>query len=97
MAYTITPSLGANLNYVGALPYYDAGRAAPSPALGSKVIGSDGHTYVFVVASANIAAATAVIITEPAMTAAAGAGTFSTQTALPVLSGQYFWARANAQ
>lgn len=97
MPYQITPSLGIELEYVGGLPYYDNGRSTPSPALGSKVVGTDGHEYVFVQASANVAAATAVIVTEPAMTIAAGAGPYSTQTGRAVLSGQYSWVRSNAQ
>ena len=95
MSNNITPSLGMDINYVGALPYYDTGKSVPSPALGTKVIGSDGHTYVKVKASADVAASTAVLITEPAMTIAAGAGTYSTQ-GTAVLSGQYCWVRSNA-
>lgn len=95
MPFNITPSLGTDLNYVGAKPFYDANFSVPSPKLGSKVVGDDGHDYVFVSASANIAANTAIIITEPAMTAAAGAGPFSTQATAPT-SGQFFWARSNA-
>lgn len=95
MAFNITPSLGADLDYVGAKPYYDANFGVISPKLGSKLVGDDGHARVLVQASANIAANTAIIITEPAFTAAAGAGIFST-SGTAVLNGQYFWARANA-
>jgi hypothetical protein len=97
MPFQITPSLGIELEYVGGLPYYDAGRPTASPQLGAKVIGNDGHEYVWTVASANVAAATAVIITEPGMTIAGGAGPYSTQTGRAVLSGQYSWVRSNAQ
>lgn len=97
MPFQITPSLGVELEYVGAIPYYDTGKATPSPQLGAKVIGSDGHEYVWTLASANVAAATAVIVTEPAMTIAAGAGPYSTQAGRAVLSGQYSWVRSNAQ
>lgn len=96
MPYSITPSVGIDLKYVGAKPYYDGNSPTPTPKLGTKVVGDDGHNYVFVQASANINASTAIVITEPAMTAAAGAGAFSTQ-GTAVTSGQYFWARANAQ
>lgn len=95
MPFNITPSLGINLDYVGGLPHYDANQAAPSPKLGSKVVGDDGHDYVFVKASAAVAASTAVTITEPAFTAAGGAGGFTTPaTAVPI--NQYFWARKTA-
>ncbi len=96
MAYGISTHLGINLNYVGGKPYYDMNFGVMSPALGTKVVGNDGHSYILVQASANIAAATAIVITEPAMTAAAGAGTYSTQTGQAPTTGQYFWARANA-
>lgn len=96
MAYNITPSLGVDLDYVGGMPYYDANQAAPSPKLGSKVVGDDGHDYVWVKASAGVAANTAVTITEPAFTAAGGAGGFTTPATKAVANGQYFWARKTA-
>lgn len=95
MAYGIEHFLGVDLDYVGGLPYWDQGRAAPSPKPGTKAMGDDGHAYVLVQASAGIAANTAVIITEPAFTAAGGGGSYSTQ-GTAVTSGQYFWARSNA-
>lgn len=75
-----------------------------SPVVGTKEVGDDGHDYVWVKASATIAAAaspgTQVTITEPAMTAASGAGGFyapnSTNVPGGVPSGSYFWARKGA-
>lgn len=99
MPFAITPSLGADLEYNDGLPYWDAGRGVPSPQLGVAVVGDDGHLYKWVQASATIAAAsapgTAVTITEPAQTAAAGAGGFNAPIA-GVASGEYFWARKTA-
>lgn len=96
MAYHITPSVGIDLTYNStALPYGDRDSGIPSPALGTKVIGSDGHEYVFVEASEAIAADTAITITEPEMAAAAGAGDYKTQGEA-VASGAYFWARKTA-
>lgn len=99
MAFNTTPVLGVDLDYNGPLPYHDTGKPAPSPKLGTKVIGDGGHEHVFVQASANISAAgapgTAVAITEPAFTAAAGAGGFNAPVA-GVTSGNYFWARRTA-
>lgn len=70
-----------------------------SPVVGTREPGDDGHDYIFVRASATIAAAaapgTAVTITEPAFTAAAGAGGFTAPPA-GVASGAYFWARKTA-
>lgn len=94
MPNRITPSLGPDLNYVGGKPWFDTNASTISPAIGTKVIGNDGRHYVLVQASAGITANTAIVITEPAMTAAAGAGTYSTQATAPT-TGQYFWARAN--
>lgn len=95
MAYSTSHHLGININYVGAKPWYDINGSTMSPAVGSKVAGNDGHTYVLVTASAGIAPSTAIVITEPAMTAAGGAGAYSTQ-GTAVLTGQFFWARSNA-
>lgn len=95
MAYHITPSVGVDLDYNSTdLPYNDRDSGAPTPALGTKVVGSDGHDYVFVQASAAVTAETAVIITEPAFTVAAGAGAYSTQGDA-VAQDAYCWVRAN--
>jgi len=67
-----------------------------SPVVGTREVGNDGYQYLWVKASADIAAAgspgTQVSITEPAMTAATGAGGYYAPVA-GVTSGQYFWAR----
>lgn len=77
-----------------------------SPRLGSKVVGSDGHSYILLQASAAIAAAAApgtqVAVTEPAFTAAAGTSTpavyapNSTIAPSGVPSGAFFWGRFGA-
>jgi hypothetical protein len=95
--FRATPQLGPNLTQV--LPtggvWYDP-KNIPSPKVGTKEDGDDGHAYVFVQASSAIAAAaspgTAIVVTEPAFTAAAGAGSFYAPIA-GVPSGAYFWAR----
>lgn len=108
MAFRITPSLGPGLETV--IPanqvWFDIPGAMTliSPRLGSAVVGSDGHTYVLVQASAAIAAAaspgTQVTITEPAFTAAAGAGGFyapdSSVAPAGVPDDGFFWARKGA-
>lgn len=91
MAYAITPSIVPGLDYVGPKPYDDVNSPGPTPALGTKVVGSDGRDYIWVQASAAIATAgTEVIITEPAFTVAAGAGGFDT-LADGVQDGDYLW------
>lgn len=97
MAYSITPSLGApvsiNDGAIGApLGYWDTGSGKGSPGLGSVVKGSDGHDYILALASANVASNAVVILTEPAMTFATGAGAWTAPTVTGgVLSGQQAW------
>ena len=96
MAFRITPSLGPDVEQIGP-HYFDAGQPGASYQLGSKVVGSDGHDYVYVQASAAIAATpttgTEITITEPAFTAATGAGGFFTPPGVAIASGQRFHAR----
>lgn len=85
--YNITPSTGVPLTQT---------HKEPMVQPGSKVVGLDGHDHVYVRNStaASIAAATAVTITEPAFTIAAGAGGFTTNVAVP--AGEYGWVRKTA-
>lgn len=78
MAYSITPSLGVDLSFVGANTYNETG--APTPAIGTVVKGNDGHDYIFAKASAAIASAAVCTLTEPAMTMATGAGAWTAPT-----------------
>lgn len=109
MAFRTTPQLGPQLDdvYTG-LPYWDLGLgigspgagAAPSPKLGTRETGSDGHDYIWVQASAEIASAsgngTQVIVDEPAFTAAAGSGGWYAPPGVTIADEQYFWARKGA-
>ena len=69
--------------------YWDNGRThrptgVPlySPQLGTTILGTDGHAWTFAKASAAVASSgTVVILTEPAMTFATGAGAYTTRTA----------------
>lgn len=93
MAYRITPSLGPDLEQHALQNYWDLGYTTPTYALGSKVIGSDGHEYVYVKAAANIASAgTDVLINETTWVATAGAGTYETPVA-SILADEFFHAR----
>lgn len=87
MAFNITPSLGMDFDRVDTTPAF---------RVGNKVVGNDGHSYVYVLASGAIAAAAApgtqVAITEPAFTAATGAGGWYAPVA-GVASGSYAWVR----
>jgi hypothetical protein len=81
MPFNITPSLGANLNKTDGLkPFYDANFSTPSPQLGSMLKGNDGHDYIWAQASAAVASGATVVLTEPAMTFATGAGAWTAPT-----------------
>lgn len=101
MAFNITPSLGVDLANDGALsgaspsvalPYYGAVSGFISPKLGSKIIADDGHEYILAQASAAVASNAVVILTEPAMTFATGAGAWTAPTITGgVANGSYAW------
>lgn len=93
MVFRITPSLGPDLEQHDTQFYWDLNSDTPTYALGSKVIGSDGHDYVLVEAAANLATiGTDVTINETTWVATAGAGGFETPIA-GILAGEYFHAR----
>ena len=95
--FRTNPSLGPNLHQIveDGEVWFDV-PTRMSPKVGDTSYGDDGHLYVLVRASAVIAAAAApgteVTITEPAMTAATGAGGFFAPVA-GVADDAYFWAR----
>jgi hypothetical protein len=92
MAYTITPSLGADINYSKLVkPFYDANAATMSPALGTVVKATDGHDYVLAQASGTVSSGANVVLTEPAMTFAAGAGSWNAPAVTGIISGSYAW------
>lgn len=88
----INPTLGVNLGaiYPPADPFYNE-----LPGLGTVVRGRNGRMYVLAQASANIADNTAVILTEPGMTIAAGAGTWTTRSGA-LSTGDRAWIESNA-
>jgi hypothetical protein len=110
--FRTTPQLGPQLDDVfTGMPYWDlyqvtdgatvvGGISSPSYKLGNKEVGNDGHDYIWVQASANIASAsgngTQVLIDEPAFTAAAGSGGWYAPPGVAITSGQYFHARKGA-
>lgn len=107
--FRTTPQLGPQLDDVfTGLPYWDGAlgiqnadaTVSPSYKLGNKEVGSDGHDYIWVKASADIASAsgngTQVVVDEPAFTAAAGSGGWYSIPGVAITSGQYFHARKGA-
>lgn len=101
--FRTTPQLGPQLDDVfTGLPYWDDTGAITEPSyrLGNKEVGNDGHDYIFVKASADIASAsgngTQVVVDEPAFTAAAGSGGWYAPPGVAITEGQYFHARKGA-
>lgn len=113
--FRTTPQLGPQLDdvFVG-LPYWDltgiqgvtalsapvSGVTSPSYRLGNKEVGNDGADYLWVQASADIAAGgsggTELAITLPGFTAAAGTQGWFAPPSLAVAEGSYFHARRGA-
>lgn len=105
--FRTTPQLGPQLDDVfDGLPYWDlalnpnATDVTASYKLGNVERGNDGGEYVWVKASADIAATattgTQVTITFPAYTVATGAGGWYSPPGVAVPSGAYFHARRGA-
>lgn len=96
--FRITPSLGPDLHQSETQFYWDtitdptnAGKASYQP--GSKVIGNDGHEYVFVKSDAVFAAAAGVSINETTWVASADASDPTHTAPVAVASGEWFHAR----
>lgn len=87
MAFAIDGTLGVDLNRID---------DAAAFKLGLQVTADDGHDYIYVRASAAIAASTVVVVTDPAFTAAAGAGAWTTVAGQAPAINQYFWAKRTA-
>lgn len=111
MPFRTSPNLGPQIDdvFVG-LPYWDlggntvngvaTGLTEPSYRLGNPEFGSDGHVYIWVRASAAIAATantgTQVTLTEPAFTVATGSGGYWTPPGVAIPNGAYFHVRKGA-
>lgn len=109
--FRTTPQLGPQLSDAfKTLPYWDMhlgvggatpGVGEPSYRLGDVERGNDGGEYIWVRASAAIAATantgTQVTITYPAYTVATGAGGFYTPAGVAIPSGGYVHVRRGAR
>lgn len=105
--FRITPSLGPGLLAVDTEFYWDqiskrVGEATPVVSFqqGSSCLGNDGHTYVLVkTTGAAIASGATVVLTEPAMTVATGAGAYTapvTTGAVTIPVGSFIHVRRTA-
>jgi hypothetical protein len=85
-----------NIGFDQLAKYRDDGLLNRPPfALGTKMFGRDGHDWIFGRATAAITANTASVLTEPAMTFAAGAGAW-TSPAFALVLNDYAWFRKTA-
>lgn len=89
----ITPSAGIDTSKV--FTSADNFLYKKLPALGTLVRGQNGRMYILAEATGIIADNTAVILTEPAMTIAAGAGAFTTRAGAMVATDRA-WVESNA-
>lgn len=85
----ISPTLGVDIDKV-----YTSTETLPLP-LGTVIRAANGRMYILAQASATIANDTAVVLTEPAMTIAGGAGSWTTRAGA-MTSGQRAWVESNA-
>ena len=100
MAFRITPNLGPDVEQTGP-GYWDMisekvtdATFVPSYQPGVRVVGSDGHSYVWVKAGAAFAAGAAVQINETTWVATAGGTAWTAPVA--VANGAWFHARSVA-
>lgn len=98
MVFRITPSLGMDVEQYTQKPYWDPPFITDmSQRPGSAYIGSDGHKYVLVKASANITTNAAFTINETTWATGAGTGwTLPGQVVTEggVVTGDFFYARS---
>lgn len=88
MVHSVTPIVGLRIGDV-----IKAGEDAV--ALGTVVTGNDGHDYILAKATDAVADAATVILTEPAMTVATGAGAW-TNTNAALVTGDRAWFKKTA-
>lgn len=86
MVESVTPILGVDLAR--------SDQGDKSVPVGTVVRGSDGYNYILATSTATIAADTRVVLTEPAMTFAAGTGDWDATVAS--VSGDTIWLKARA-
>lgn len=87
MAFTDTPKIGVDL----ANPISPADYPRLSHRVLSQIFGSDGRTYVFAKAGAEIAADTAVVAVNATTGVAAASGGSYRAPAVTVPNGYYAW------
>ena len=87
MPFPILPVIGTRFGEVDTAAEVAAGKQTKF-RLGHVLTADDGHDYVYAKASAAITASTVSILTEPAMTMAAGAGAWTSPATALALNDQ---------
>jgi hypothetical protein len=86
-----------NIGFDSTAVYSEAGMLNRPPfALGTRMPGRNGRDYIFARASGSVASAAAVVLTEPAMTVATGAGSWTNRTGKALVSGDHAWFEKNS-
>lgn len=86
-----TPTLGASIGAV-----VNTLNPIKQAALGTVLKAADGHDYVYAQATGAIPTSTVVVLTEPAMTVAAGAGAWTYTGTATLASGDRAWIKKTA-
>lgn len=92
MSHRISPLLGPDIEQHANRHYWELNSTgAPSYALGTKVVGSDGYDYIYAKAGTDLAKGAELQINETTFAATAGSGGFTAPVA--VKSGEHFHAK----
>ena len=86
MPFSVSPIVGIRIGEIDAAT--DPLNKSSRVKLGTVVTADDGHDYVYAKASGAIANTAVAILTEPAMTMATGAGSWTNTNAAMVLNDQ---------
>lgn len=86
-----------NIGFDSTAVYAETGMFNRPPfALGSRMPGRNGRDYIFAKTTGAVASAAAVILTEPAMTVATGAGSWTNRTGKALATGESAWFEKNS-
>jgi hypothetical protein len=86
-----------NIGFDSTAVYRETGLIDRPPfALGTRMPGRNGRDFIFAKATGAVASAAAVILTEPAMTVATGAGSWTNRTGKAIAINESAWFEKNS-
>lgn len=88
MVHSVTPMAGGRILQVND-PHNDF-------TLGTTITANDGHVYIYAKATGTINNAAAAVLTEPAMTMAAGAGAWTNTNGVQLVANDEAWFKKTA-